>query len=147
MASLFPLAPSEKPAPAALWGQFENRDDLVYYDWEFTGPRLQQWRLLCELLPVLPRDFTEPAALDDPKEPFAIVDRWLAGLTPFLDNAVTEIKRTSPDELSVTRTTPFVLTSYELLWLSHWLANTPAGPVDYSLLPMAKMSGPGLPKH
>jgi hypothetical protein len=123
---------------------------LVYYDWEFTGPRLQQWRLLCELLPVLPPvadASASAAAAGGRKAPLVIVDGWLAGLTPFLDNTVTEITRTSPGELSVARTTPFVLTSYELLWLSHWLTETPSGPVNYNLLPRAKMSGPGLPSR
>jgi hypothetical protein len=150
LAGLFPLSERNAPPPASLWRQFERRDDLVYYDWEFTGPRLQQWRLLCELLPVLPPvadASASAAAAGGRKAPLVIVDGWLAGLTPFLDNTVTEITRTSPGELSVARTTPFVLTSYELLWLSHWLTETPSGPVNYNLLPRAKMSGPGLPSR
>jgi hypothetical protein len=42
------------PASDQLWSQFEGRDDLVYYDWELTGLRVLQWRLLTELLPVFP---------------------------------------------------------------------------------------------
>jgi hypothetical protein len=68
-------------------------------------------------------------------------------LTPYLSNTVTEIKRTSSNELSLTRSTPFVLNSFELLWLSHWLTDTPAGPVNVNQLPMAKMSGPGMPSR
>jgi hypothetical protein len=33
-----------------------------------------------------------------------------------------------------------------LLLLSHWLSDTPAGPLDMQLLPQAKMSGPGAPQ-
>jgi hypothetical protein len=150
LAKLFPLTDTATPAPAGLWAQFEGRDDLVYYDWEFTGPRLQQWRLLCELLPVLPPVSAAPAAPapgSAARPPLFIVDDWLAGLTPYLNNTVTEIKRTSSNELSLTRSTPFVLNSFELLWLSHWLTDTPAGPVNVNQLPMAKMSGPGMPSR
>jgi hypothetical protein len=149
VAKLFPASESKQAAPKGLWSQFEHGDNLVYYDWEFTGPRLQQWRLLCELLPVLP-----PASViapppaghgPAPRQPFAIVDGWLAGLTPYLGNTVTEIKQTAPNELSFNRVTPFVLTGFELLWLSHWLSDTPSGPINFGLLPVAKMSGPGIP--
>ena len=43
-----------KPAPAELWKEIEGIDHLVYYDWEMTSDRLQQWRLLSQMLPVLP---------------------------------------------------------------------------------------------
>jgi hypothetical protein len=147
VAKLFPLSDENRPAPAGLWSQFEGRDDLIFYDWEFTGPRLQQWRLLSELLPVLPAVSAPTTNARGAKPAYVIIDDWLAGLTPFLANTATEIKRNSPGELSFTRSTPFVFTSFELLWLSHWLTDTPSGPVNFSMLPMAKMSGPGVPKH
>jgi hypothetical protein len=143
---LFPPSESKRPAPADLWSQMEHQDDLVYYDWEFTGPRLQQWRLLCELLPVLPISIPAPAPPKGAaRQPFMIVDSWLAGLTPSLGNTVTEVRRSSPSEFTLTRVTPFVFNSFELLWLSHWITDAPAGPVNSNLLPMAKMTGPGVP--
>ena len=147
LAKLFPLPDSRRPAPEGLWKQIERADDLVYYDWELTGPRLQQWRVLCEFLPVLPAAPPPSLAKSKQAPPFAVVDSWLGGLTPFLGNTATEIKRSGPSQLSVARTTPFVFTSFELLWLSHWLTETPAGPVNTNLLPMAKMTGPGLPSR
>jgi hypothetical protein len=145
LAKLFPLSDSKRPAPDSLWKQFEHADNLIYYDWEFTGPRLQQWRILCEFLPVLPAAPPLSPAKNKLAPPFVVVDGWLGGLTPFLGNTATEIKRSGPNQLSVTRTTPFVFTSFELLWLSHWLTDTPAGPVNTNLLPMAKITGPGIP--
>lgn len=146
VAKFFPLADSKKAAPAALWKQFEGNDDLVYYDWEFTGPRLQQWRLLSELLPVLPAA-PAPSIQKGLAPPFVIVDGFLGGLTPYLGNTATEIKRSAPNEFTFTRTAPFVFSSFEILWLSHWLTETPAGPVNTNLLPMAKMTGPGMPRR
>jgi hypothetical protein len=75
------------------------------------------------------------------------VENWLAGLELALGNTVTEVTRTAPDELTVVRSAPLVFTGLELVWLSHWLADVPAGPVNMNLLPMAKMSGSGVPLH
>jgi hypothetical protein len=49
--------------------------------------------------------------------------------------------------LTVTRSAPFVFTGLELVWLSHWLADVPPGPVNMNLMPKAKISGPGMPAH
>jgi hypothetical protein len=177
LAKIFP--PDEKTVPVSdqLWKQFENRSDLVYYDWEFTGLRLFQWRLLSELLPVFPPPTqtdiprrnqifihlsTRPpnaicdtwlAAMKKPFPPRATFERqlvtatddWLSVMTPFLDNTVTEVTCVSPTELRVERNSQFLFTGLELVLFSHWLADTTVGPLDYRLLPMAKVS-PGLPK-
>jgi len=49
--------------------------------------------------------------------------------------------------LTVIRNSPFIFTSLELVVLSHWLSDTPAGPINKSLLPQAKVSGPGVIPH
>jgi hypothetical protein len=142
-----------------LWSQFEARDDVVYYDWELTGLRLLQWRLLSEVLPILP-----PPAIEVPSgqksvpkgKPLPIgkqsqlalvvTENWLAALTFPPANTVTEVTRTSPTELTVARNSQFLFTGLELVLLSHWLADAPVGPLDYNLLPRAKMTGPGAPR-
>jgi hypothetical protein len=160
VAKFFPMEPKFVAASDDLWSQFEQRDDVVYYDWELTGLRLRQWRVLTELLP----GFQPPApqesahrkkAAQNPKPspqdnktttPLAVTEAWLAELsTPILGNTATEVTRTSPTELTVVRNSQFLLTGLELVLLSHWLADAPVGPIDYSLLPRAKVSGPGLP--
>jgi hypothetical protein len=160
LAEVFPVE-SKKHAPVSdqLLSQFEQRDDLVYYDWELTGMRLMQWRLLTELLPVFPPPTPADTARQQkaaqgakpdilshqPLTPLAVTEAWLAELSgPALNNTVTEVTRTSPTELTIVRNSQFLFTGLESVLLSHWLADAPVGPIDYSLLPMAKMSGPGM---
>ncbi|HTA30021.1 MAG TPA: hypothetical protein VK731_06030 [Candidatus Cybelea sp.] len=160
LAKLFGLDSDYVRAPDQLWSQFEQREDLVYFDWELTGMRLRQWHLLTELLPVLPPPTPQDVArrekaakdaklslLGDQKlTPLAVTEAWLAEIgSPVLENTVTEVTRTSPTELTIIRNSQFLFTGLELVLLSHWLADAPVGPVDFNLLPRAKVSGPGLP--
>jgi hypothetical protein len=141
LAGLFYLYNNQPPAPANLWQQFEGHSDIVYYNWELTGPRVHQWRLYSEIDPqMLPVSGRPDAGLN-------VVESWLAGLELALGNTVTEVTRTSPQTLTLTRSAPFVFTGLELAWLSHWLSGEPAGPVNMNLLPKAKVTGPGIPSH
>jgi len=163
-AGLFPWTLGKKPAPNALWEQFKGRTDLVYYDWELTGPRLRELRSVVQILPILqmlgvgpdkPFEAGKSPAKPGVQSPADLVagarlnveEQWLAGLSLLLGNTVTEVTKTGPAELTIIRNSPFVFTSLELVLLSHWLTDTPAGPVNYSLLPQAKISGPGIPSH
>ncbi len=150
LAGLFFVDNRDSLAPDDLWTQFENRSDIVYYNWELTGIRVHQWRLFCQVMPLL-------APVSDPKNPkaagkkspppFVAVENWLAGLEMALGNTVTEVTRTAPDELTVVRSAPFVFTGLELVWLSYWLADVPGAPVNINLMPKASISGPGAPSH
>jgi len=151
---LFPLTPGTGPAPEALWEQFKNRTDLVYYDWELTGPRILRLLPETQMVPVFdmlgihssvpytgkktPADIALDARL-------RVNEQWLTGLGRVLGNTVTEISKTGPGELTIVRNSPFVFSSLELVLLSHVLSDTPAGPIDYGLIPQAKISGPGMP--
>jgi len=162
LAKLFPVEEQTVPPSEQLWSQFEGREDLVYYDWELTGLRLQQWRLLSELLPVWPSVPPEPVPAKKPGQnakpasppakplPASVVitDIWLSSLVLPPANTVTEVTRSSPTELTVVRNSQFLFTGVEWVLLSHWLADSPVAPVDFNLLPRPKMSGPGLrPSH
>ena len=159
---LFPVTKGTRPAPQALWEQFKGRTNLVYYDWELTGPRVRHLVTVTQVLPIL------QALGVGPEEPLVAgasaakpgantlaapgvqsrlnaQEQWLIGLSPLLANTVTEVTRTGPKELTVIRNSPFVFSSLELVLLSHWLSDTPAGPLDWSLLPQAKMSRSGSP--
>jgi len=156
MAVFFPLELRNKPAPEGLFQQILGRTNLVYYDWEGTGNRLEQWRLLSGMLPVLPRmqappraivSTNNPAARPRVRPPMVVVENWLSGVTPMLrdHDTVTEITRTAPAELTVVRKSPFAVTSLELVLLSHWFSGTGSPGINPSLLPPpAKMSGPGI---
>ena len=163
VASLFGLTPGKAPAPKALWAQLEDRTNLVYYDWEVTGPRVLHLLTVTEVLPILQMLDIGPGgpsvagaspakpganALADPvvQSRLDVQKQWLIGLVPLLAKTVTEVTKTGPGELTVVRDSPFVFSSLELVLLSHWLSDTPAGPLDMSLLPQAKMSM-GMPTH
>lgn len=150
LAGLFLAEEKNPPVPDDLWAQFENRSDVVYYNWELTGIRVHQWRLFCQVMPLLPPvsgHDSSPVAGQKSAPPLVAVENWLAALEFALGNTVTEVTRTAPDELTVVRSAPFVFTGLELVWLSHWLADVPAGPVNMNLMPKAKISGPGIPSH
>lgn len=171
LASLFPIALRNKPAPEALFQQFTGRSNVVYYDWEGTGNRLEQWRLLSGMLPILPRMPTpssagnstnratvarsanpsgstnNPTARPRVRTPRVVVDNWFSGVTPMLrdHDTVTEITRTGPAELTVVRRSPFAVTSLELVLLSHWLSGTGSPGIDPRFLPApARITGPGI---
>jgi hypothetical protein len=153
LAGLFPLTTEKTKPPEALWDQFKNRTDLVYYDWEIAGARLQQWRLLSQLLPMLPAAPLEPGfskSLTTGKlrqTPSVIEEGFLASLSQMLGLAdtITEIKYASPNQLTLVRRSPLGLTGIETVVLSHWLTGAGPGPVDMGLLPpRAKMTGPGM---
>jgi hypothetical protein len=152
-AGLFPLVNGRKLPPPALWQQFQGRTNLVFYDWELAGPRLQQWRLLSQLLPILPANepfnptFIKSLSTGINRHlPASIGENWLADLASMLGVAetVTEISRTAPNQLTLIRRSPIGLTSIEAVLLSHWLIGTGSGPIDMRLLPpRAKVTGPG----
>jgi hypothetical protein len=154
---MFPLTPGTGPAPPALWEQFAGRADLVYYDWELTGPRVRYLLTATQVLPILqmlgvgpqePIAFgTKTPAVLEVESRLDFQEHWLLNLTPLLANTVTEVTKTGPNELTVIRNSSFVFSSLELILLSHCLSDTPAGPLDWHLLPMAKMSGPGISPH
>jgi hypothetical protein len=148
IAGLFPPTKGTEPAPKELWAQFQGRSDLVYYDWEITGARLVELRTLTQVLPILQALGVGPAQNTVDREAEArlnIEEQWLAGLTRMPGFTVTEVTKTGPNEVTVVRNSPLAFSSLEIVLLSHWLSDTPAGPINMSLLPQAKVSGPGVP--
>jgi hypothetical protein len=125
---LFPRLPLNKPAPDELWKQIQGRTNLVYYDWELTGPRLQQWRLLGHMLLRWPR-----VQSDGMIDAMQIDDKWLGELGPLIDNTVTEITRAAPNELSVVRNSPVGFTGIEMFLLSGWLSAAGSAPINSQL--------------
>jgi hypothetical protein len=116
--SLLPNAPPSKPAPPALWKELESRQNLVYYDWELTGQRLQQMRLVPRMLWFHPGTVAGEVSLDG----LVVKDEMLGAMNPQIGVTVTEVTRTAPNELFIIRKGPIGLTGFEMVELSDWLS-------------------------
>jgi hypothetical protein len=123
--SMFPRMPGGQPAPDALWKAIAGRTNLVYYDWESTGSRLQEWRLLGSILAS-----GSAVSSDDVFTAKVTEDKWLGDLRDVAGRTVTEITRVAPDELSVVRDAPVGLTGIEIFMLSNWLSAIGSSPVN-----------------
>jgi hypothetical protein len=101
------------PPPAGMIQDVLHRTNLVYYDWEVTGPRLQPDLQLAQTArqlahqPQLPLDSTSLT--------------WLGMLIPRLGTSATIISRTGPAELTFYRRSTLGLTATELHLLAGWL--------------------------
>lgn len=113
VAGLFPPAFSTNTVPAELLAQFVGRTNALYYDWEITQARLEQWRMMVQLFAVIserPQFTTNTAALP-----------WLMGIEKHLGNSVTEVVAESPREWLLTRKSHLGLTGVELIAFARWL--------------------------
>lgn len=113
LAGLAPVLNTNRPLPAELLAQLHGVTNTIVYDWEVTGPRLQQWLNFGQLvrfalsrgqLPVNSRSFT-----------------WLRALEGNLGNSATRITLADPSRLSFVRNSGIGLTAQELMLLADWL--------------------------
>jgi len=113
-----------KPAPDGLVGQIKGRTNLVYYDWELTGKRLQEWQMLSGMIA------NRAGAKKSEAEDYGTIElEWLQDMGRFKGNTVTEITRHPPNELSITRQAPVGFTAVELVLLADWLCDANTGPI------------------
>ena len=131
----FPFVPNRQPAPKELMDEFQNRKDLVYYDWEISQERVGFWRVMGQIAPVFGR---KVAGVDirEQRRLFSTTERFLDGIAPQLGNTVTEAKSAGPKEFSVTRKSHLGLSGFELVHLARWLADSPS-----SLTPLTISGG------
>ena len=101
------------PPPAGLIQDILRRTNLVYYDWEVTGPRLQPAFQLGQTVRLITRQPQLPA------DSASAV--WLNMLAPRLRTSATIISRTSPVELTFLRRSTLGFTASELQLLAGWL--------------------------
>lgn len=139
-ARLFPLMANRTPAPAELYAQFMGRTNLLYYDWEMSSNRVAIGRQFYQLGGIFDR--RPPPPIDTPSQ------KWLAAIGPLLGNAATEIVRTGPQELTLTRKSQTGFTGFELATFSNWL-ESPGFPwriqrqPEVRLQDLKKRSAPG----
>jgi hypothetical protein len=122
--SCFPVSLKSKPAPEALLAQVQGRTNLVYYDWELTGRRLSEWRILGKMIANRAGGQNSHAVAA-----VSLADQWIGDLAGLTGNTVTEITRVAPNELSVQRKAPFGFTAVELVLLADWFCNANSGPI------------------
>jgi hypothetical protein len=107
------------PPPNGMIQDVLRRTNLVYYDWEVTGPRLN---------PLLQLGQTVRLVMRRPQLPLNSASlNWLAALIPRLGTSATVINRTGPAELTFYRRSTIGLTALELQILAGWL-NSPQFP-------------------
>lgn len=115
LAGVFPVPPSANPPPAGLISQLTSRKNLLFYNWEITQARLVQLRSLIPLVSIVT---TLPNLAADSKARI-----WLDEVGPKLGNTVTEISTSSPDSVSILRTSHIGLNALELVAFAYWLDN------------------------
>ncbi|MBM3831930.1 MAG: hypothetical protein FJ403_01395 [Verrucomicrobia bacterium] len=139
-AGVFPLVTmTNTPPPAALLDQLSSRTNLLFYDWEITQHRLEQFS---NLMPFLSLFLTVPE-----RDATSISSRWLAAVAPKLGNTITEIAATSPKELSLVRNSHIGFTGAELMTLAYWLDSTnfPAANFRLGFKPIPRSTKPAPP--
>ncbi|HOK78077.1 MAG TPA: hypothetical protein PLW35_10195 [Verrucomicrobiota bacterium] len=115
MAGIFPPDTKVVPAPQELYAQIIGRTNLLYYDWELSQVRVDDWRRMKEVYWMIAGYESLPTN--------SAVRLWLADTNVFrhLDNAVTEVTCTSPAELNLVRSSSVGFTSLELVLIARWL--------------------------
>ena len=112
---VFPPDPFKKPIPAELLAEFSDKDNLVYYNWEITGQRLEKWNLLIQFAAILSN--RREQLVNDTKG-----IEFLTALRPKLGNTITDATVDS-NRLTITRKSQLGLTAFELSLLTRWLDN------------------------
>jgi hypothetical protein len=130
VAGLTPLGTTNQPVPAALLDQVLVNTNLCFYDWELTGPRVEDWVYMGQLL----RFGLHKAQM--PAESAAI--RWLRALETKLGNSVTEISVAKADELILVRKSAVGLSAIEIHLVADWF-ESPFFPLGIHSLLSEKM--------
>jgi hypothetical protein len=104
---------TNRPPPPVLFQQVLGATNLVIYDWELTGPRIEQWLFTGQFLRMISHVAQVP--------PKSATVAWLSALGSQLGNSATAVTKTGPSEVSFTRGSSIGLTAVELHLLADWL--------------------------
>ncbi len=111
---------TNQPAPKELLATVTGRTNLVFYDWELTGPRIDMgWLYFGQFL-----RFAVHRAQIPPK---SASFEWLMAIAPRLGNSVTTVTKRESNQLVLGRRSAVGLTAAELNLLADWL-ESPAFP-------------------
>jgi hypothetical protein len=112
----FPIVKTKQPLPQELFEQFSGRDDVVMYDWESTQYRMSTWRQMYQLAELATRRRLTPTN--------APSQRWQTEAMSRLKDCVTEVRVTSPTQMTLVRKSTIGFTAFELVTLSRWIEST-----------------------
>jgi hypothetical protein len=107
------------PPPTELLNQLLGRKDTVYYGWEITEERLNQWNSISSVYWVMHGDMLGGLNLAGQK--------WLQAVKTNLSNCGTTITLSGPNELTLVRNSSIGFNGLELTLLRRWFdaANFP----------------------
>jgi hypothetical protein len=122
---VFPGGGFEEKLAAPLLEYVTKHPNLVLYDWELTGLRLNSWIQVAQLVLAV----SHHHQLD----PGTASMKWIMAVQKLTaeGNAVTDISQTGPRELTVARRSPLGLTSAEIYWVAHWLESKNFPSLDF----------------
>lgn len=131
------------PPPAGLIRFVEERENLIYYDWEITQARLDQLKSVFQLSTLLSEKPKMSATLPS--------DKWVTAISKSLGNTATEITRETARELKLVRKSHLGLSAFEIMTLAYWMGDEdfPLSRARLPFLPLRKDAGmpmPGAPR-
>jgi hypothetical protein len=108
-----PQTPTGSGIPSAMVQELNGHTNLVYYDWEFSGRRIESTVYMGQVIRV---------ALRKPQFPLDSVGAtWLRAIMPRLGPSTTLGTASQTGGLSLSRKSTAGLTAGELQWLVDWL--------------------------
>ena len=103
----------QRPSRSRLFDQISAQTNLVYYDWELTGTRIDPCLYLCQVSRVVSRHAQLPLESTSLK--------WLKAAAPGLGDCTTTITCVGTNRLSFFRKSTVGFTGAELQLLADWL--------------------------
>jgi len=122
---LFPLLDSDQALLQSLFSRFHDKTNLVYFDWELTGSRLEQWTYIAQLIRLLR---SKPELPGD-----SVAMKWVRSMYKKLGPASTEVVRNGDREFSFSRSGTVPFTAFELQEVIDW-TESPQFPSSGTLL-------------
>lgn len=137
LGGFIPSMRTNKPIPGELIAQIVAKTNLLYYDWEITGPRVEAWIYIGQTLRLIFRRAQLPSDSAGLK--------WLQALMPHVGNSATALSAPASNQLSFVRTSTIGFTGLELHLLADWL-ESPTFPRGYHTeRPQPARTTPALP--
>lgn len=113
LGSAVPELPTNGPPASEVFWQITDQNNLLYYDWELTGARVQAGVYLSQLARLIfhhPQLGTNSASLG-----------WFQAAAPYLGNCLSTLAPSGTNQLVFSRRSTIGLSALELHLLAQWL--------------------------